>query len=275
MLTFGFLVVCHATPETEIVEVVGELLTEATENVRRDFENPALACVMSCRHQRLGDEFTDRQGRTTRLMLADIVLDLEETEVAKDLIEEFIALFDASPIIHHVVKFEDPLLQKELDCRAAEIFAIEMKLRRVLSFIYMHAYQGKDPFDLLLEETVKPMEKPTDEQMKIASENQFFHLTFSQYVKLNQRKRLQTENIVDAIRDSDQYDAFRSEILRTPVENEDDAALLAGLREIMDPIERMRNCVAHNRQPSDRITENYLTAYARLNGLLDQYMARW
>ena len=111
--------------------------------------------------------------------------------------------------------------------------------------------------------------------MKAASENQFFHLTFSQYVKLNQRKKLQADNIVEAIRDSDQYDTFRSEILRAPVENEDDKALLAGLKEIMEPIERMRNCVAHNRQPNDSITENYLTAYTRLNGLLDRYMARW
>lgn len=277
MMTFRFLIVCWTTPKTEIVKVVTDVFTEARENIGFDLEDEALAYVMSCRHLRLVDECTDSQGKKARRLLADIVLDLQETEFAKDLIEEFIDRLNASPISHHVVKFEDPLLQNELARRSAEIFALEMKLRRVLSFIYLHASKGKDPFDLLRDETIKPTarETPQQQQMEAASENQFFHLTFNQYAKLNQRKKLQTDNIVESIRDSEQYAAFRTEILRTPVEHEDDVVLVAGLREIMDPIERMRNCVAHNRQPNDRITENYRNAYARLDGLLDQYMARW
>ena len=44
------------------------------------------------------------------------------------------------------MKFEDPLLRAELTERASEIFSLEMKLRRVLSLIYLQAYQGEDPF---------------------------------------------------------------------------------------------------------------------------------
>jgi hypothetical protein len=60
-----------------------------------------------------------------------------------------------------------------------------------------------------------------------------------------------------------------------PTEDEDDAVLLAGLRERMDAIEAMRNCVAHNRQPSKRIKENYDTARPLLDNLLDEYLVRW
>ena len=275
MMTFGFLIVCRATPETEIVEVVGELFTEARKNIGGDFEDEALSCQMSCRHLRFGDESTDNDGQTTRQMLADFALHLQETEVARNLIEEFIARLDDSPIIHHVVKFEDPLLQKELVRRAAEIFEIEMKLRRVLSSIYLHAYKGKDPFDLLREEEVQPMGRPTEEQMKSATENQFFHLSFSQYRNLNQRQQLKLKDILDVFRNAEQYDAFRAEIFRSPIEHENDTSLLADIKELMNPIEGMRNCVAHNRYPSSRLTQNYHKAFPQLHEILDNYLSRW
>ena len=87
-------------------------------------------------------------------------------------------LHDSPPVVH-AVKFEDLLLRAELAERAAEIFVLEMKLRRVLSHMYLNAYQLKEPFNLLKDETVGILakEKPTEEQMRRASENEFFHIT--------------------------------------------------------------------------------------------------
>ena len=183
----------------------------------------------------------------------------------------------ATPPIFHVLKFEDSLLRDELAQRAAEIYALEMKLRRVLTLIYLHAYQSGDPYDLLRDEVVKPFnskEQPSPRQMQAAAENQFFHLTFSQYVNLNQRSEIKLSAMLEIVRAAEQYVVFRQEVLRVPVEHEDDAVLLAGLKDRMDAIERMRNCVAHNRRPTKSVSENYLNARPLLDQMLDEYLAR-
>jgi len=77
------------------------------------------------------------------------------------------------------------------------------------------------------------------------------------------------------VRDREAYDGFREELARAPVEDEDDAVLLAGLKERMDAIEAMRNCCAHSRRPSKKVEENYINASPLLHQLLDGYLARW
>ncbi len=113
------------------------------------------------------------------------------------------------------------------------------------------------------------------EQMKSATENQFFHLTFSQYINLNQRIELKLPDILQSIRNTEEYDTFRTEILRVPVEQEEDAEFLASLKDLMDPIERMRNCVAHNHRPTKSINDNYPDARSRLEERLNEYLEKW
>ena len=98
-------------------------------------------------------------------------------------------------------------------------------------------------------------------------------MDFSQYTNLNQRRTLQLANILNIIRDSEQYDALRYAIIRNPIENEQDTDLLNNLKALMDPIERMRNCVAHNRRPTQRIADNYHNARPRVEELLDSYLS--
>ena len=111
--------------------------------------------------------------------------------------------------------------------------------------------------------------------MEKATENQFFHLTFSQYINLNQRPQPQLPDILKVIENAEQYDDFRAKICRIPVEDEDDADLITNLKELMGPIEKMRNCVAHNRRPTDKIIANYLSSLPKLDGRLNLYLANW
>jgi hypothetical protein len=57
-------------------------------------------------------------------------------------------------------------------------------------------------------------EKPTPEQMTAAAENQFFHLTFGQYVGLNQRPPFKDKDLLALIRDQASYDLLRQELAR-------------------------------------------------------------
>lgn len=68
------------------------------------------------------------------------------------------------------------------------------------------------------------------------------------------------------------YEALRDEVLRRPVDHEDDAVFIASLKARMDSIEKMRNAVAHNRRPSKKVSNDYLNALPLVNQALDDYL---
>jgi hypothetical protein len=274
-----FLIAYRKDADTDIESVLIEILTKVLEDNLNEVDPEALAGMIRLQHERVGGEFTDEDGNTSRQMLLGFALDLrDDTEQIQTVVREFATALPETPPLFHAVKFEDPLLRGDLAHYAKDIFALEMKLRRVLTLIYLYANQNPDDcFDLLRDESVQPLgkEKVKPEQMKAAAENQFFHLNFGQYVGLNQRPELKLPALLSVIRDADTYDAFRAELDRSPIKHEDDAVLVAGLKERMDAIETMRNCVAHNRRPTRGAVENYDNARPLLDQMLDEYLARW
>ena len=151
-MTFEFLIACCPASDTNIQQILMDLLTEVLENNANVFEEDAIADMIQFRHERSGDEITDDDGVKTQHILIGFALELpDEIESLRNVVDEFAASLPDTPPIFHVVKFEDPLLQAELAGYAKEIFALEMKLRRVLSIIYLHAYQeGRIYFRLAL-----------------------------------------------------------------------------------------------------------------------------
>lgn len=105
-------------------------------------------------------------------------------------------------------------------------------------------------------------------------ENELFYLSFSQYIMLNQRPDPKPVDLAQTLANAASFEEFRDLVVQPPVQNEDDAALIAGLASRMEAIESMRNCVAHNRKPSRSTRENYDTALPGLHSLLDDYIDR-
>jgi hypothetical protein len=278
-MTFEFLVACHMTAETNIRQALTELLAGVLVDNQNDFDEGIVADMIQLRHKRSGGEVANDNGGMSRHTLISFALELpEDTSSIESVIEDFAKALPDTPPVFHTVKFEDPLLQGKLAEYASEIFVLEMKLRRVLSLIYLHAYRHeKGTFELLREETVQipQREQPRPDQMKAAGENQFFHLVFSQYINLNKRPDPQLPHVLEFIRNSEQYDAFRAAILRDPIEHEKDAEFLTNLKNLMDPIERMRNCVAHNRRPTKSVVDNYPNAREELEERLNEYLSQW
>ena len=122
---------------------------------------------------------------------------------------------------------------------------------------------------VLAESLVDALENASD----YSYEDEVGDLNFSEYSNLNRRPEPKLTDILETIHNAEQYDAFRAEIRRTPVEDEVDADLIADIKEHINPIENMRNCVAHNRRPTKRITDSYPNALQTLNKRLDQYLA--
>ena len=270
-MTFEFLISCHMPPynDTEdIREFLLDVLNQVMDYSEIDFDDN----MIQIRNQRPLKEAPADSGNI--LVGFSLELPEDDTEI-EAVVADFVEDLQDRPPVMHLVRFEDPLLQAELSRWAAEIFALEMKLRRVLSFIYLHAYQISNPFELLEEEQVHIPQgtRPQEKQMKDLSENEFFHLTFSQYTSLNQRRQIDPRHIVGIILDSEQYDDLRQELMRSPISDERDTELMNNLKEHLNSIERMRNCVAHNRRPSTRVREDYSIRRPILEELLDSYLA--
>ena len=193
------------------------------------------------------------------------------------MVSDFSKVLQEHPLVGHAVKFEDPLLKLQLAKFAEELFGIEMRLRRVLSLIYLNANQLRDPFYLLVSEKnrIPERERQTEDQMRKSNQNELFYLNFSQYKNLNQRSETKLDDIVNMIQNAEDYEVLRKilqRIMQPPVTNRANAMFVSGLRDVMDAIEVMRNCVAHNRYPSQDIIDNYNNAKRRLDEDLDEYL---
>ena len=280
-MTFEFLVACRMVPETDIRRVLVELLAQTLVDNQNDFGESTVAEMIQLRHQRLGSEIAEDSDNMGRHTLIGFALELPEDTISiTSVVTSFADSLHSTPPVFHAVKFEDSLLHAELANRATEIFELEMKLRRVLSLIYLHAYQDKEgTFNLLRDETVQirlpQRDRPRPEQMKASTENQFFHLLFSQYIDLNKRPDPQLASVLDFIRNFEKYDDFRTAILRNPIEHEEDAEFISNLKGLTDPIERMRNCVAHNRRPTRDIADSYPNARSQMDERLNEYLSQW
>jgi len=275
-MIFEFLIIYRKEVSTDIRITLKDTLTIALQDNYDEFDSETVEQMITLKTERISEESTDEDENIGHKVILGFTVDLpEDIDEAQTVVDEFAKALREENSISHIVKFEDPLLKAELAQWSEEIFAIEMKLRRVLTFIYLYPYQKGDPYQLLKDEKEKPTSNDTD-QMKTALENQFFHLVFSQYVNLNQRPEIKNvQHLLKDIENAETYDIFRREIKRIPIEYEEDASLLAGLKPKMDAIQAMRNCIAHNRRPSGKVKEDYVNAHPLLNQLLDNYLNQW
>ena len=171
-MTFEFLIVCNAENrqdiESELIDATRQVLEEI--DTEYEFDEDMLDEMVRIQYERNDNASTDVTAR----VVIGFSLELPSEVVAdKSIIENFVDYISGSDVIFHTVKFEDPLLQTELSMLAEQIFTIEMKLRRVLSLIYLNIYQDTDPYDLFSEERTNPRHSPRKEMASL-SENQFF-----------------------------------------------------------------------------------------------------
>lgn len=268
-MTFEFLIVCDKEPENNIGRLIAESLTQASS----DFDES----MVQVRRERTVNDVSSNNGTT----IVAFALDLPEYATI-DHITDFTERLLESLQVFHIVKFEDPLLRQYLVERGDEIFALEMKLRRVLSLVYLNAYRLVGPFDLLRGDRVNPQQERslTEERMKNHNENQFFHVEFSEYAHLNERADMRMQDILSMIRVSAGYRDLQNELFRLhrlPIEDVEGVDLLSKLKDdrAMSPITRMRNCVAHNRHPTPDEIREYDRALPQVENLLNEYITRW
>lgn len=251
-MIFEFLIACNATPEQGVARVNRHLLEVLTDALDASGSNDDEVIIQN-RVVRAVDNAEFGNGNT----LLGFDLDLPEHIMGIDVVDEVLTYFvdnlRDNATVFHVLRFEDPLLRAELSALADEIFRLEMKLRRALSLIYLNANELREPFNLLAAEKVQKPGASKTNQMRRANENQFFHMGFGKYKNLNRRPGNDPTGHLQ----------------------EEDANFIADIGDDMETIERMRNCVAHNRRPPQETRDNYPAARDHLDELLNEYLARW
>jgi hypothetical protein len=268
-----FLVVCRpgAVSEDSLRELLQQTLTNNLDEKPLD----ELADAVRFTHQRQIDQSNDEEANAARVIYAFDLNLPEETTYPQSVAKEFADALRDSEGIDHLLKFYDDLLLEQHIEHQQALFTLEMKLRKVLSFIYLNSYVDRH-YELLRDETIKPMEKPSEAEMKEAFENEFFHLVFSSYINLNRRRTLnKVEDILRLVQEADDYDRLKQELSRSPIGDEADRDFVASLKQRLEPVEQLRNCVAHNRTPSERVAQNYSTARAQLEQALDEFLERF
>ncbi|MFA5805420.1 MAG: hypothetical protein WC879_12335 [Melioribacteraceae bacterium] len=277
-MTFELLLVCKLSlPYGEFKELLNEKLIQVLADNLNEFDDSTVESFIKINYARKCDIESIAPLESKRIIWG-IRLDLpEEVENAEIVIEEFCSNIIDIEQIEHAVKYEDEVLITKNQQYFQEIFYLEMKLRRVISMIYLNRYSD-NYFSLLREEITKPTSKepPTVDQMEKAFENEFFHLLFSQYVNLNSRKLpSKTDEFINLVKERYSFEDFLNELNRTPVTKKEDIDFLSGLKDKLDPIEKLRNCVAHNRKISEKLLQNYNEAKKLLEKDLDEYLSNY
>ncbi len=277
-MTFELLIVCRIG---DFLDDIKELLNEKLSQVMVDnlveLDSSIIGSLIQINYLRECETISTTPEEIKRNILGISVEIPEEVENTEIIIEEFCYIIAEDELIEHVVKFEDESLFEKNRKFFHEIFYIEMKLRRIITMIYLHQYSD-NYFKLLRDEITKSTSKdpPTEDQMKNSFENEFFHLLFNQYINLNNRKLpSKIDDFINLIKERNSYEDFLNELNRSPITNSDDKDFLASLKDKLEPIEKVRNCVAHNRKISDRILQDYHNAKTLLESELDQYLSKY
>lgn len=276
-MTFNLLIVSKGVELPEARTFVVEQLARVLESSAIEFDDDAVESMVSFTHCRHGVDHAGPGDQQTAQLLCGVTIDVPDESASLDSIQSgLLSALGEVECFSHVLRFEDSNLQIQLSSYANIIFRIEMKLRRVLSYIYLHAFQNGKPFELLSDERAQTQkDMPASASMANAAENQFFYLSFGHYGLLNQRGELKAGGLRQVLAESSDFESFKSALTRPPVADDGDAEFIAGLKERMASIEAVRNCVAHNRSPNRRQIENFDIAIPLVDRLLDHYLERW
>jgi len=200
---------------------------------------------------------------------------LDISEEYREIISEFGDHLKDDENIEVVFKYFDESMSEKHKSYAEEIFEIEMKLREIISFIFIDTYKG-DYHNLLKEIDVKiqPLNgnnKPDKDYFERHFENEFFFLLFSDYMHLSEPKKISQNDLMELIINSNDYDELKRNIQNRGITKEKYQDMIASIKQNLKPIEDMRNCIAHNRSFTDTVLQNYQQAKANLYNIINQF----
>ncbi len=192
-----------------------------------------------------------------------------------------------------VFKFYDDSLFKRLSDCYYQLFKIEMKLREIITFIFVDTYK-EDYYNLVKEIDVNPMypkkrkirldgkdkklkgivndSEKREEYLSNFLENEFFYCMFSQYKMVSRPKAFQYNDLVEITENSKDFSDFQNKLLNRGISDKKYTELLQEINGYVENLEEIRNCIAHNRTPSDIEMLNLEKFLEKLNKKTEQFL---
>lgn len=204
----------------------------------------------------------------------EIEVDEIPSEDYEVFLENYAGKIQEDKHVYALIKFHDETRFETYLNYYREIAEIEMQLREILSYIFYYEY-SEDFYNLFEEYEVKSLkDTPKEEELKTRLENQFFYLTFRNYLALDKPKEIRLIRDINTIlENSDSYDDFRDKICNRGIKNEKHLEFLAAIKQDLQTIEGVRNSVAHNRTIPGTKLGHFETAKDELNQNFKEFWA--
>lgn len=207
----------------------------------------------------------------------EIDIDTAQYDFSKydDFLEGFKNRLKAMDGFHKLLKYVDEIRADQYVRYYLELAELEMKIREVFSYIFYNKYSitGNDLFEEFDAKTAG-VEEPKPNDLDKRLENKFFYLTFSGYLKFEKPKEVQVKELIPLIQTKEQYDELRAYLNSRGITTEHHIDFLQAVKATLDPIENVRNCIAHNRQIPNRTEANYTRARTELLRFIQDFWAR-
>lgn len=175
------------------------------------------------------------------------------------------------------VRFEDVRIRDANRLLADEIFYLEMRLREALTLLIISGSDDGEISGHIRESVISPQVHPNRDEMRSPhAENELFYLLFSDYANINNIPKVDVNRLMQSIAHLNDFDEFKRAAGRTVLsEDEQLRTFVARLRDLMDPIEKVRNAVAHNRVVRDRLLSSFQYAQKQLNTILEDVLNKY
>ena len=175
----------------------------------------------------------------------------------------------------HLLKFHDTDLFERNMNYAKDIFHIEMRLREVLSFIFLDTFA--DDFHAVgnyVEVKTGSGEKLENVMLNKRLENALFYVLFGEYAACNKNShKADIKTIVELLQFAKNFDTLQEWWTAKPIRKTAYSDFITSLGSIMSPLEKVRNCVAHNRAIPTDLIANYETAKGNLLKFIDDFVS--
>ena len=186
----------------------------------------------------------------------------------------FSEIIDELPLLEEeeiIVVYHDDKLFSEYKELYIEIAQIESLIRELVSFVLYH--NNKLEPDVLKNRVVNPQPSFKDRALNFFRENSLFHILFGDYIKLSQPKAIDIKEIATFLQSANDFGDLKAKIKERKLETIF-AGFIASLTDKMDPLERVRNAIAHYRRLSEKEIENYKKAKEELFVLLNNFLSK-
>lgn len=165
--------------------------------------------------------------------------------------------------------FSDEFCEEFCAATYKEIAELENSLRAVLNLIFSFATGSFDNFFEVSQ--VNALGDYQKDAAKNYQQNELHYLSFSDYSKAADSKVPNLNSLIEGLQNSRDFDEFKGEVFPALVREEKHLDFMASLKRIMDSLEKMRNCIAHNRLPSSTLLENYIKSRADLRSVISEF----